>query len=209
MKYRIACDLETGGLDPNEVDALSIFMGIVDENDTILEELDLLLKPDGNRLPIAHAAALKVTGIDLQKHLEDPRTITYSEANEKIVELLKRYREKGRYSNLLFAGFNCDFDLKFIWKYIVDFKVWDKLVHYKNVDTMEAVDFLKRMGWLPPSVGNLGSCVEYFQLPKGKAHNAREDILMTLSVDKKIKELMNSKKNGGQEIDLITLLESE
>jgi oligoribonuclease (3'-5' exoribonuclease) len=209
MDYLIATDAETGGLDPDEVDLLTIYMAVVDENYKIVEELDLLLKPDGDRLSIAHADALRVTGIDLQAHLTNPNTITYTEAANKITEMLKKYRTKGKYSNLKFCGFNCDFDRSFIYKYLINKKDFEKLVHYKNVDVMEAVDFLKRMSWLPPSVGNLGSCVDHFGLSKGKAHNAREDILMTLEVDKKIKELMDSKKSGGQTLDLISLLESE
>lgn len=210
MQYLIACDLETGGLEPDDSDALTAYFAIVDENYKILEELDLLLKPDDNRLPIAHADALRVTGINLQEHLDNPNTITYSEAAKKISETLKKYREKGKYSNLNFFGFNCDFDRGFIHKYLINKKDFEKLVHYKNTDVMEAVDFLKRAKWLPPSVGNLGSCIDFFDLSKGKAHNAREDVLMTIEVYKKILALMDSKKNAGsQNIDLISLLEEE
>lgn len=209
MNYLIATDAETGGLDPDEVDLLTVYMAVVDENYKIVEELDLVLKPDGDRLPIAHADALKITGIDLQAHISNSSTITYSEAALKITEMLKKYRTKGKYSNLKFSGFNCYFDRSFIHKYLINKKDFEKLVHYKNVDVMEGIDFLKRVGWLPPSVGNLGSCVDHFGLPKGKAHNAREDILMTLEVDKKVKELMDSKKSGGQTLDLVSLLESE
>lgn len=209
MKYLVACDTETGGLDENECDLLTCYMAVVDEDDNIVDELDLKLKPDNNRLPIAHADALKVTGINLEAHLKDPTTITYSAAAEKITQMLKKYREKGRYSNLLFSGFNTAFDRKFIHKHLINQKDFEKLVHYKDVDVMQAVDFLKRVGWLPPSVGNLGSCVEYFNLPKGIAHTAKDDILMTLEVNKKIKDLMDSKKNGGQTLDIISLLEAE
>jgi oligoribonuclease (3'-5' exoribonuclease) len=209
MKYLIACDTETGGLDQNECDLLTCYMAVVDENDNIVDELDLKLKPDNGRLPVAHAEALKTNGINIQNHLANPDTITYSAGAEKITQMLKKYREKGRYSNLLFSGFNCAFDRKFVHKHLIDQKEFEKLVHYKDVDVMQAIDFLKRVGWLPPSIGNLGSCIEYFQLPKGHAHTAKDDIIMTLAVDKKIKELMNSKKNGGQVLDLVALLEAE
>jgi oligoribonuclease (3'-5' exoribonuclease) len=210
MKYRAACDLETGGIYPNEVDALSCYMAVVDEDDQIVEDLDLKLKPDDGRLPIAHQDALKINGIDLQAHLADPTTITYSEAAEKILTMLKKYREKGKYSNIRFAGFNCSYDKKFIHHHLIPEKELEKIIHYKCVDTMEAVDLLKRAGWLPPSVGTLESCIDHFQLPKGRTHTAKDDIIMTLAVDKKILELMASKKDGGNGgIDLISLLEAE
>lgn len=208
MKYRVCVDCETGGLKESESDLLTMYMGVVDENGKFFDELDLLLKPD-DRLPIAHADALEVTGINIQEHITNPNTITYSQAKEKIVQVLKKYREKGKYSNLTFFGFNCPFDLKFIYKYIISQEEFEKLVHYKNTDVMYDIDMLKRKGWLPPTVGNLSSCVEHFGLPKGKAHNAKEDILMTLELDKKITELMDAKKAGGQVLDIIQLLESE
>lgn len=208
MDYLIATDCETGGLDPNESDLLTIYMAVVDQDNKIVEELDLLLKPD-DRLPIAHEDALKVTGIDLKAHLANPSTITYSEAKEKIMTMLKKYRKGGRYSNIRLFGFNVRFDRDFINKHLIPKSEFEKLVHYKVIDTMDGVDFLKRHKWLPPQVGNLSSCVDHFGLAKGKAHTAKDDVLMTLEIEKKIKEIMDSKKEGGQSFDLISLLEAE
>ena len=82
-------------------------------------------------------------------------------------------------------------------------------MHYKTADVMQAVDFLKRVGWFPPELGSLNTVVEFLGLPKLDAHDAKNDVQMTISVDKKLKEIMAAKKDGGQSADLISLLEAE
>lgn len=209
-KYLIAMDSETGGLDPKDSDILTLYIAVVDENLKIVDELDLKLKPDNGIPPRAAAGALEKNGINLDQHMKDPETISYSKAAEKITLMLKKYLKKvGRYSNLSIMGYNVRFDVNFLQEHLIPKKELEKLVHYKVVDTMDAIDFLKRNDWIPPSIGTLESAVSYFQVPKGKAHTAKDDVLMTIEVEKKISELMASKKNGGQGIDLIALLESE
>jgi DNA polymerase III epsilon subunit-like protein len=208
MNYLILHDKETGDLDPKKGDVLTAYYGVVDENFRIVEELELKLKPD-DRLPMANPDALRVNGIDLRLHLEDPETITYSEARPKIKALLEKYREPGRYSNLRLFGHNVDFDLGFEYEHLTPKAVWDKLVHYVTADTKRAADFLKDCGWLPKSIGTLISLVEFFNIPKRQAHTAKDDCLMTLEVYKKLIEMMKAKKDGGAQQDLISLLEAE
>ena len=135
---------------------------------------------------------------------------TYSEARKKLLALIKKYLKKnGRYSNIILAGYNVRFDLRFINEYLISEDDWEELVHYKVHDVMDGVDFLKRNGWLPSDIGKLTKCAEYFEVAQGIAHTAKDDIFMTIAVDGKIKELMDSKKNGGQQVDLISQLEAE
>ena len=208
-QYRIACDAETGSISPKEGDLLSIYFAVVDENDKILEDLDLLLKPDNGRLPIVHADALKKNGISLQEHIVNPKTITYCEAKKLIIAMLKKYREPGKYRNQRLYGFNVRFDRDFIKEYLLTNEEYDHYLHYKVVDVADGVDFLKRWNWLPPSIGTLVSCVQHFDVPMGKAHTAKDDVIMTIEVDKRVGALMESKKNGSSGVDLVSLLESE
>lgn len=202
-------DCETGGLKRKNADILTAYFAIFDDSGKFVEDLALKLKPD-DRLPMADAGALKVNKIDIKAHLEDPETITYSEGRKKLLALIKKYLKKnGRYSNIILAGYNVRFDLGFINEYLIPEDEWEELVHYKIHDVMDGVDFLKRNGWLPADIGKLEKCAEYFEVAKGIAHTAKDDIFMTIAVDGKIKELMDSKKNGGQAVDLITLLEAE
>ena len=206
----LAFDCETGTLDPAKGDLLTAYFAILDENFTIIDELDLKLKPEG-RLPVAEGGALATNGINIEQHLLDPNTLTYAQGKEKLVTLIKKYlKKRGKYSNIIPFGYNiASFDIAWVQYHLIDKTTWDSLVHYRCFDVMHDVDVLKRHGWLPPFSGPLTSMVEFFGVPKGEAHVAKDDIIMTVGVFKKIKELMDSKKNGGSTTDLISLLEAE
>lgn len=209
-QFYMPFDSETGGFNPKTSDMLTLYLAIMDDEFKICDELYLKLKPDGGRLPVAEAQALKVNGIDIQAHLADPETITYSEAKVKMVTLIKKYLKKnGRYSNIRPLGYNVPFDKKWTQEHIMSPDEWESMLHYKDVDVMQAVDFLKECKWFPQDLGSLGTVVDYLQLPKRSAHNAKEDTLMTIDVHKKLLEIMKSKKDGGQAQDLISLLEAE
>jgi DNA polymerase III epsilon subunit-like protein len=206
----MAFDSETGGFDPKKADLLTVYAGIMDEDYKIIDELYLKLKPD-NRLPIAEAGALKVNGINLSAHLSDPETVTYSEGNKMLVKMLRKHLKKnGRFSNIMPFGYNVPFDENWLKEHLLPDDEWRDILHYKSVDVMKTVDDLKRFGWFPSHLGSLGTVVDYLGLPARAAHNAKEDTLMTIDVDKKIIEIMKAKKEGGgSQQDLISLLEAE
>lgn len=209
-KYYMAFDTETGSLNPEEADLLTFYAGIFDEDLKLVDELYLKLKPDNGKLPIAEAKALSVNKIDIKSHLEDPETITYSEAKTKIVSMLKKYSKKtGRVNNIRPFGYNVPFDIRWVQHYLISKQEWENIFHYKYVDVMQNIDFLKDCSWFPQDLGSLTTVVDYLQIPKRSAHNAKEDTLMAVDVYKKILEIMLSKKDGGQAQDLISLLESE
>lgn len=210
MSVYMCFDLETGNLDPSQGDLLTGYFAMLDEDFKILEDLSLKLKPEG-RLPIADPKALETNKIDLQKHVADPDTVIYAEGAKRLTTLIKKYlKKRGKYSNIIPMGYNiAGFDIGWAQYHLIDKKTWDSMIHYKPLDVMHDVDVLKRHGWLPPTVGNLGSVVEHFGVPKGEAHVAKDDILMTIQVFLKIREFMDSKKNGGNAVDIISLLETE
>ena len=210
MNYWLGFDLETGGLDPSKADLLTGYFAMVDEDFKIVDELPLQLKPNSG-LPVVEARAMETNKIDIRKHMEDPNTITYAEGGKKLQAFVKKYlKKKGRYSNIKPLGYNIlTFDIPWAQYHLLDKTTWESMIHYKSLDVMQHVDMLKEHGWLPPTVGNLGSVVEFFGIPKGEAHVARDDLLMTIGAHKKIRELMDSKKNGGNSQDLISLLEAE
>jgi hypothetical protein len=189
-QYFMAFDAETGGLDPNKADLLTVYFCIMDEEFKMQDELYLKLKPDNGRLPIAESQALKVNGIDIKKHLEDPETITYSDAKVKVIVLLKKYLKKhGKYSNIVPLGFNVLFDVKWCQEHLIPKNEWESMIHYQEIDVMKDVGFLKRAKWFPQDIGNLGSVVDFLQVPKRGVHNAREDTLMTIDVYKRVLNL--------------------
>jgi DNA polymerase III epsilon subunit-like protein len=208
----MAFDCETGGFNSEKADLLTAYFGIIDEDYKILDELYLKLKPE-NRLPIAEAGALKVNGINIADHLADPDTVTYSEGKKRLVALLRKHLKKnGRFSNIMPFGYNVPFDEKWVQQYLLEEDEWRDILHYKSVDVMKTVDDLKRFGWFPKELGSLETVVSFLGLPKRGAHNAKEDTLMTIDVDTKLREIMRSKKDasaGGVQQDLISLLEAE
>lgn len=207
--YFVCMDSETGGLRAKQADILTLFMAVTDEDFKVIDELDLKLKPN-DRLPVVEGQAMAINKIDIQKHLEDPTTVTYAEAKVKIISFAKKYlKKRGRFSNLVPLGQKVDFDLKFIWEYIIPEEEWEGLFSYNVEDTKTASLFLKRCGWLPKDTGTLKSLVEYFNIPRRKAHEAKGDVHMTLDVYKAMISLMDSKKEGRNSQDLISLLESE
>lgn len=207
--YFCCMDSETGGLDPKKADILTLYMAMTDEDLKIVDELDLKLKPDG-RLPVAESGALEVNKIDLQKHISDPNTVTYSEAKIKIAAFARKYlKKRGKYSNIIVLGQNVMFDLNFIWEHICDKQEFEAIFSYNVEDTKTAALFLKRCGWLPKEIGTLKSLVEFFNIPKREAHEAKGDVHMTIDVYKAMISLMKSKKEGGGNQDIISLLEAE
>jgi DNA polymerase III epsilon subunit-like protein len=211
MNYYVAFDCESGSLTPKTGDLLTLYMCIVDEDFKILDELDLKLKPDNGRLPIADSGALKVNGIDLHEHMSNPETITYSEAKVKIIAMLKKYLKKtGRWSNIRPLGYNVPFDIGFVQEYVISPEEWNSTINYNIVDPKVVVNFLKDCQWFPPDLGTLVSVVKHFDIPMhGNAHNAKTDTLATIEVYKKLLKLMASKKDGGgQGVDLIDMLEA-
>jgi oligoribonuclease (3'-5' exoribonuclease) len=205
-------DTETGGLDCRTTDVLTFYMAVMDENFQILDELDMKLKPDEGRIPQCEAGALKVNGINVANHLADPATITYSEAKMKLLTMLKKHVKKtGRYSNLIPMGHNVPFDIGYTQQYILPKEEWEKILHYRTIDTNPIVGFFKDCGWFPRELGNLGSIVDYLGVPRRSAHNAKEDTLMMVDCYKAMVALMNSKKEnqGSAQQDLIALLEAE
>jgi len=211
MHYYAAFDSETGGLNPEESDMLTFYMAILDEDFKQVDELSLKLKPDGGRIPIAHQDALRVNGIDIHKHLEDSETITYSEGNKAVIKLLKKYYKKsGKASNIRPMGQNVQFDLDFIWKHLVPRNEWNSLVHYGKIDTKLCVDFMKDCGLFPKELGSLTTVVDYLEIPKRNAHDAKNDTLMCVEVYKRLIEIMKSKKESSStQADIISMLEAE
>lgn len=209
-QFFFAFDSETGGLDSTVEDILTFYGAIMTSDFKIVDEVNLKLKPDGGRFPIANAGALRVNGIDLQAHMADPATVTYSEGKQQLVTMLKKYHKKqGRFNNIKPFGYNVPFDEGFTWQHLLPKSEWLELMHYKRVDVMERVDFLKETSWFPQDIGTLATVNDYLQLPRRNAHNAKEDTLMTVDVYKKLLEIMKSKKDGGTTQDLISLLEAE
>ena len=198
-------DLETGGTDSKKHSILTGYWAIYNDQQEKIDELELYLKPDDGNV-VADQEALDVTGIIVKEHLEDPRTITYSEGSKRLLEFLEKHKIKGKRKHFRPCGQNIGFDEGFVMAQLVDEEIWRKLVHYRAIDTLQVLTFLQDVGFLPKELGNLGSQVDYFNIPKGKAHDAKEDIRMTVDVYRAYCKLMKEKKDNISGVEGNTLL---
>lgn len=196
--YYLWFDTETGGLESDRHSLLTAFFAICNENLDIIDELYLQLKPaDLSELRV-DPGAIAVHGIRPEVHIKDPKTITYEEGRKALLDFLSKNKPKDYYRKayLMGSGHNIDFDKDFLWTQLLSKKDWSTYVSYKDLDTYKVVNFLKDCGIFPADLGKLTSLVDYFNIPKKQAHNAKGDVLMNIEVYRKIKELMQTKKRG-------------
>ena len=207
MNY-LAFDCETSGTNPKEHMLLTIYFGVYNSDFELIDELDMYLKPDTeNHGEKVEEKALEITGIDVQSHLANPDTITYTQGAAKLSELLEKHKIKGKRIHYRPIGQNIEFDLKFVYEKLMSQELWEKKVHYKYLDTLRIVTFLQDVGILASDIGNLSSLVEYFNIPMGQAHNAKEDVRMTVDVYKALKSMLNEKKDNFSGVSNNSLLE--
>lgn len=189
-------DYETTGTDPLIHGIMTAYFIIYDENDQKLDELELFLKPDSGEF-VVEPEALKITGINLEEHLADPRTVTYSVGAKRLMDMLTEHKIKGKRTHYRPCGQNIAFDERFTVSRLVPIDEWRKLVHYRPLDTLQIVTFLQDIEMVPKDLGNLTSLVEYFGIPMGSAHDAKEDVRMTIDVYKELSKLILSLKANG------------
>lgn len=207
--HKLFFDLETGGLNPEKDTILTAYFGIYNDNLELIDELDLKLKPDDLAQLSCHPEALKVTGINLEQHLQDPKTINYTQGRDLLLGFLGKYKIKGKRRHFRPCGQNLTFDLNFLHNQFISQSDWDKLVHYNPIDTLRILTFLQDIEILPDELGSLTSLVKHFQIPQGLAHNAKEDVKMTVEVYRKLSELVGRLKTSSTGIssDLLSIIE--
>lgn len=188
-------DCETGGLDSDVHSLLTAYFIIYDENFNILDELDLKLKPNSGEI-ISTPEAMKVTGINLEEHLADPKTVTCSVGGKMLMDMLKKHKIPKKRKHYRPSGQNIGFDIDYIKKQLISKEDYGSLIHHRSVDTLAITTVLQDVGILPKDLGNLSSLVEYFGIPMGSAHEAKDDVIMTVKVYREITKLLDSLKKG-------------
>lgn len=204
-KY-IAFDFETGGLDPAKSPALTGYFAALDRNLNLLGELELQIKPE-EPFTLLESKAMEVNGIDIEKHLADPKTLSRSEAGAKLLAFLEEYKGKTKVKPRP-LGHNVFFDVNFTRQLITQAQ-WEANVHYGVACTSVMTNVLKDIGILPETLGNLGSLVKHFGVQERKAHTAKDDVLMMIDVYAKMIQMLktNTDSSGGLSVDVLSMLE--
>lgn len=184
-------DTETSGISPQKHSLLTAYFGVYNDKLEFIDELDLYLKPDDGNV-ICDPKAMEITGIKIDEHLVVADT--YSEGKKKLLSLLAKHKIPGKRKHYRLCGHNIDFDKHFLFAQFIDQDEWEKLVHYNTIDTLRVCTFLQDVGIIPNDLGQLSALVEFFNIPMGNAHNAKEDIKMTVEVYRAMKKMMENRK---------------
>jgi|WetSurMetagenome_2_1015567.scaffolds.fasta_scaffold300247_1 DNA polymerase III alpha subunit (gram-positive type) len=198
---KLVLDIETYGLNIGTDSILTLYMGVLDSNFKIEDELDLKLIPDSGVF-VGSDEALKVNKINLEEHRKT--AIPYSEARLSIEKFLDKNSAYKR--SLTPSGHNiAGFDIPFIVQSLDLKEVWDTHCHYRLADTSPILNFLQDLDLLPRELGSLESLVKYFKVPKLQAHTAKGDSLMWVEVYKSLIQVIS--KKGSSSIEDLLLLE--
>ena len=209
--HKLGFDTETGGLDPQKHTLLTAYFGVYDAELKLIDELYLQLKPENVADINVTPDAMKINKINLDEHLADPNTVTYAVGKDKLVRMLEKNKIPRKRKSFQPMAHNINFDYGFVWGQLMPKEEWEKLVHYRALDTSQVCSFLKDVGILPADLGNLTSLVEYFKIPMQTAHNAKDDVNMMIMVYKYIVDMMKQfkaeKAIQSTNIDLLKIIE--
>jgi hypothetical protein len=172
------------------------YFALWDENWNFVEDLHLLLKNDQGQI-FGEEEVFKIIGIDPEQHLLNPNTITYSEGREKLHEMLNRHKQPKKRSHYRFLGQNIlGFDIPFMQTqgFFKEEDIKKAGISHNPLDTTCIVTWLKDINVLPDHVGSISSLIDYFELPKGTAHRAKDDVHMQKEIYVRLSNLL--KKNA-------------
>ena len=205
MMMYLGFDLETGGFDKKRHTITEAYFAIWNEDWTFIDDVHLYLKNDKGEV-VGEEEAFKVSGINPQELLSNSSTLTYSEGRAKLLAMLEKHKVPGKRVHYKLLGQNITaFDIPFMEEqgFFTSAHLKKGGITHNPIDTTSIVTWLKDMGILPANVGGLGTLVEYFNLPKGTAHRAKDDVHMQKDVYVKLCELFknNSINNLKQDND--------
>lgn len=211
MHY-LGFDLETGGFDKDRHTITEAYFCIWDENWNQLDELHLYMTNDLGEV-VGEEQAFKATGIDPEWLKNNPDTVTYTEGRKQLTAMLNKHKIPKKRTHYRFLGQNIVyFDIPFMDRqgFFTEEQQKKCGINHNALDTTLMVTWLKDMGMLPSNVGSISSLIEYFNLPKGTAHQAKDDVLMQKEIYLKLCDIIKqaAKNNlGTQDNDLLKIVE--
>jgi len=187
-------DLETGGLSCKYHPILTIGLVAVEYKEsggfTVLGTEELAVKHEKyNCQPMA----LKINGINIQEH--DKVALSHNEIKLRIRKFIARTGTKGA---PLMGQNHINFDIPFLRKFYEEEKLPFSRYY---IDLMNLWITMKHSGLIPWKFNNkLQSMANFFNIDYSKAHNARDDCLITLNVYDHILRLINKDENISKQI---------
>lgn len=195
-KY-FAFDTETGGLDPTRHSLLTLYAILMDEDFTVTECVDLMLKPSDGAF-VVDPGALRVNKIDLVAHAK--KAITYEEGRDKLLAVLEKNDSK-----LEFVGHSVKFDIDFLENHLLASSEVAGMFARDITDTKVIANFLKKAGMLPETLPTaLQTLAAWFFKGTDLSghHNAEWDAKMTVEILKKELEMVKRLLKPKDDVDV-------
>lgn len=175
-------DCETGGTEP-KTDALLQLSAIIEIDGKVIDEIDLKMKPLKNKA--VHKEALDKQCRTMETiELFDPPI----ECFNKFYKFLQR-EPKSKSNRFIVAGYNVDFDLRFINQWFRDisggpYKFWDYL-QFSPIDVLPDLRTMRHVGLIKTPDTKLESVCKFFGIEL-EAHDAMSDIRATRTLTKRV-----------------------
>ena len=211
MHY-LGFDLETGGFDEHNHTITEGYFAIWDEEWNLLEDCHLYLKNNDGEI-FGTQEAFDITGIDPETHLANPATLTYMEGKAELLAMLGRHKIPKKRNHYQWLGQNiAGFDIPFMLAqgFLTKAEIKKAGINHNPLDSTLIVTWLKRLGVLPANVGSISSLIEYFELPSGTAHRAKDDVHMQKDIYRRLCSLisqMTVSNLGSEDSDLLKIVE--
>lgn len=177
-------DCESGGIG-DEISLLSAHFAACDEDWNVVDELELLVKPNDGIYKVT-AEAMSINKIDLIKH--EAMAMPYSQAGQLLRDFLVRNSQNGKIK-LQPMGKNIGGDVGWVTQHLLGKKTFNQYVSYRCYDITGIITYLKRTGRLdrfaPESLEGLA---KYFGF-EADWHTARGDNYAGIKVMRKLEEL--------------------
>lgn len=193
----MVCDCETGGTD-TRFSLLTAHFSHLDDNLEIVSSLDLKFKPDHD-LFVVMPEAMNVNKIDLNSH---SKTGTSYYDGYKVFSKFEQADPKQQEDyekTYILVGWNIGFDIDFIKKYMFDNQEswYQEFFNYTSFDVKSVAINLQNLGLLPSDFRlSLPNLAKHFNIDASKAHNAREDCILTLKVLKSLNQLIKPQESN-------------
>jgi len=176
-------DCETGGTN-HETDALIQLSAIIEVDGSIVDEIDLKMKPAivqngfGKKFKNITAKALEVQGRTMDDiNLFDNPTDCY----QRFRKFLAR-RPASKQNRYIMAGYNADFDCRFINEWFKDmsggpYEYWNYM-QFSPIDVLPILRTMRHYGIIDIPDTKLGTVCSHFKI-EIEAHNSMSDIKAT------------------------------
>lgn len=183
MKYLLAVDLETTGLNPETDEIIQIGAILFDSELNNIGQFESLIKPkrDLKEYITDKFNPFIYSNIDKKKIL---RAGSINKVLHNFMEFINKKTKEKEHNNLCLLGQNVQFDIAFLNNAFKQENIkWTFDFH--NVDLVSAftIFYLVKFGKLPESV-HLKNICEYFNIEGINFHNANDDIIATAAAFK-------------------------